>query len=147
MIYPKLILFLSVTFFAMEINAQDLKQHRWENRILIVKATDEDSANVKQQLKLFTDNKNGLIERKLVLYKIVNDEYHFIDYAHSHSNKSGAISGDFKSTYLPDQEDFKVILLGLDGGIKLQKSSVLNIDKLFSTIDAMPMRQNEMKKN
>ncbi|MFT4833135.1 MAG: hypothetical protein ACI815_002799, partial [Psychroserpens sp.] len=30
---------------------------------------------------------------------------------------------------------------GLDGGIKLRQSTILNCKKLFNTIDAMPMRR------
>ena len=39
---------------------------------------------------------------------------------------------------------FKIILRGKDGGIKLTSKSVLTLDKLYGTIDAMPMRKAEM---
>jgi hypothetical protein len=41
--------------------------------------------------------------------------------------------------------DFTVILLGKDGGEKLRSSKPLTLDKLTSTIDAMPMRQDELR--
>lgn len=41
--------------------------------------------------------------------------------------------------------DFTVILLGKDGGAKLRSSKPLSMEKLNETIDAMPMRQDEMK--
>ncbi len=43
----------------------------------------------------------------------------------------------------PDQ--FAVILLGKDGGQKLRSGKPLSMERLAKTIDAMPMRQDEMK--
>jgi hypothetical protein len=40
---------------------------------------------------------------------------------------------------------FTVILIGKDGGEKLRSSIPLSVDTLRSTIDAMPMRQDEMR--
>jgi hypothetical protein len=42
-------------------------------------------------------------------------------------------------------DDFTVILLGKDGGEKLRSSKPLSLDKLRATIDAMPMRRQEMR--
>ena len=41
--------------------------------------------------------------------------------------------------------EFAVILLGKDGGEKLRSSKPISMNKLDSTIDAMPMRQDEMR--
>jgi hypothetical protein len=41
--------------------------------------------------------------------------------------------------------DFTVILIGKDGGEKLRSHQPISLDTLRSTIDAMPMRQEEMK--
>lgn len=41
--------------------------------------------------------------------------------------------------------DFAVILIGKDGGEKLRSTKPLTMDKLRDTIDAMPMRQQEMR--
>jgi hypothetical protein len=41
--------------------------------------------------------------------------------------------------------DFAVILIGKDGGSKLRSDKPLTMEKLNETIDAMPMRQDEMK--
>jgi hypothetical protein len=42
-------------------------------------------------------------------------------------------------------DDPRVILIGKDGGIKLNKSSVMH-NQIFDLIDSMPMRQSEMRK-
>ncbi len=41
--------------------------------------------------------------------------------------------------------DFAVILVGKDGGAKLRSAKPLSMKKLIETIDAMPMRQDEMR--
>ena len=40
---------------------------------------------------------------------------------------------------------FEVVLIGLDGGIKLRQTKLVSLDKLFTLIDGMPMRRNELK--
>ncbi len=41
---------------------------------------------------------------------------------------------------------FGAALIGKDGGIKLHRAAPLDPGELFSVIDAMPMRQDEMKR-
>ena len=41
---------------------------------------------------------------------------------------------------------FKITLTGKDGGVKMTSKSVLTLKKLYDTIDAMPMRKSEMKR-
>ncbi len=41
--------------------------------------------------------------------------------------------------------DFLVILIGKDGGAKLRSTKPLSMNKLSAAIDAMPMRQDEIK--
>ena len=49
--------------------------------------------------------------------------------------------------YFEDEEfDFKVILLGLDGGIKYESSTVEPAQVYYDLIDRMPMRRSQMRK-
>lgn len=45
------------------------------------------------------------------------------------------------------KSDFRVLLIGLDGGKKLDQTKMLSVKKLFNIIDSMPMRQAEIQKN
>lgn len=47
--------------------------------------------------------------------------------------------------YGADPDEFTVILIGKDGFEKYRTNKVLSTDQLFSIIDAMPMRRQEMK--
>ena len=42
-------------------------------------------------------------------------------------------------------ESFTVILVGKDGGVKLKQKSRVMLKDIFDLIDAMPMRQEEMR--
>lgn len=144
--FIKFVLLLSITFTIMQLNAQDIRAHRWENRILILKTTDTETNKFVNQLKEFSNQEVGLAERKLIMYKIVGEQYELVKFDNSDSKPTGQITEDFKMKYIQNNEDFNIILIGLDGGIKLQQQDVLSIETLLNTIDAMPMRQSEMKR-
>jgi len=129
----------------MNTYGQDLEKHKWTNRVLIVKTVDAESNKYQEQIKEFTNSLEELIDRKLILYKIVNDGFILTNYKNSALNSSGKISGKLAENVLDAKENFEVILIGLDGGIKIQQTKFLTKEHLFNTIDAMPMRQNEMK--
>lgn len=144
--YPKILLFLILTFTTMTLHAQNIQKHRWEHRILIVQTTDVDSKKFVDQLKTFKGQEKGLVERKLILYKTIENQFELISFKNTRPLNSGTISDRFRNKYLENNNDFKILLLGLDGGIKLQQEKILSIETLYNTIDAMPMRQREMNK-
>ena len=46
------------------------------------------------------------------------------------------------------EDDFKIMLYGLDGGMKLSSSTAVNTQEIFDLIDSMPMRRAEiMRRN
>jgi Domain of unknown function (DUF4174) len=45
-----------------------------------------------------------------------------------------------------NDNDFRLILVGKDGGAKRQDSEVVQATTIFREIDAMPMRQQEMRR-
>ncbi len=47
--------------------------------------------------------------------------------------------------YEASAQTFTFILFGKDGGEKLRSREPVSLEKLYQTIDAMPMRKNEMK--
>ena len=128
-------------------SGQDLSVHKWKERILVVKSNEADNEVLQKQLEQFKGAEAGLKERKLVLYVIRDSEYDFVDYTADLNRedgqlKEGAIQRLFKSS-----KDFEVLLIGLDGGVKLRQTEILTREELFRTIDAMPMRRSERKNN
>ena len=71
---------------------------------------------------------------------------------------AGVVERDIKITVVPASSElnkeykikpgtFIVILVGKDGSEKHRAVAILQPQKLFTIIDAMPMRRSEMKKN
>ena len=131
----------------MNLNAQNLKEHKWKNRILIVKSSDIHSEKYREQLKEFSNSFLELNDRKFMLYRITGDDFESVDYKNNALKNSGKISGKLTQKILNEKEDFEVILIGLDGGIKIQQTQILMKEDLFKIIDSMPMRRNELIRN
>ena len=120
--------------------SQDLSKHQWENRVLQIFTDDKNSDAFKHQIAILSEHKKGLEERKLVVYQFSKNE------VTKNFNEVWSASNSLFKKYVKDNERFKVILLGLDGGIKLEQNSILSPEKLFAIIDGMPMRRNELKR-
>ncbi|WP_046757585.1 DUF4174 domain-containing protein [Kordia jejudonensis] len=143
-IYKQFIIIISLFSF-MTIHAQDLENHRWEDRILIIKTTSIASKTYQAQRKQFEASQEALKERKFVVYTIIGEDFELINYQNRKLNTSGKITGKL-AKILHNNEDFEVILIGLDGGIKLRQTKILTKEELFRIIDSMPMRRSEMRK-
>ena len=130
----------------VNVKAQNLEKHTWKNRILLVKTSDSASDIYQEQIKEFRNATDELKVRKFVLYKITGDHFEMINFTNPELNDSGKIAGKPIGMSLNDKENFEVILIGLDGGIKLQQTEVLTKEALFNIVDAMPMRRYEINK-
>jgi hypothetical protein len=125
----------------MSLNAQDLSKHQWEDRLFLIIA-EEKNEKFQQQLTELQKHQQGLKERKLVIYQILPEKY-----TTGFEEKNWKKSSELCHKYKTEKSDFQVILIGLDGGEKLEQTEVLSTERLFNTIDSMPMRQSEMRKN
>lgn len=131
----KLVLTIYFISLFQIMTAQELDQHRWKNRILIVQTGTADTTQFEQQLHQLIEAAAGLIERKLVVYQVKENYY-----------KTGlSKEGKWMQTSEAVNPVFKVTLIGLDGGIKLRQYKILTTKKLFELIDSMPMRIREMR--
>lgn len=135
-------IFLIIFLSAMALNAQDLKDPQWKDRLVLVLAENKYNQKFQKQLDELQKDQKGLNDRKLIIYQILPDKFTTGLKAESWKNSS-----ELYQKYKTRDQDFQVLLIGLDGGIKLDQSEILSLEKLFSTIDSMPMRQSEMRKN
>lgn len=128
------------------LKAQNMEKHTWKNRILVIKTSDSASVVYQEQIKEFRDAAEELKVRKFVFYKITGDYFELMDFTNPASNESGKITGKPVGMTLTEKENFEVILIGLDGGVKLQQKDLLRKEDLFDIVDAMPMRRNELNR-
>jgi hypothetical protein len=138
---------LVLTFLTLfgALNAQPLSSHQWKNRVLLVLAPDLESEAYFQQLAAWRKDPEGLLERKLIIYHVLPNQFAL------ETPSDGEISPDWKTAdflyqkYATAENPFQVLLIGLDGTVKLQQNHLLSLEQLFSMIDGMPMRRRELK--
>ena len=129
------------------INGQDLKKHQWENRVVLIVSQNEDSEESQQQIAEFNRWHKELRERKLLIYHVLPKRYTIVHDPLNPEQGEWIFSSALFHKFAGKNMEFKVILIGLDGGIKLQKNGLLSAEELFGTIDSMPMRRAELEKN
>jgi hypothetical protein len=113
-----------------------LDEYQWENRILLVFADSRSSKNYEHQNKELDGHAEGFKERDLKIFHLFTDDEQQVN-----QKKTQALYTEYEVA----QGEFTVILIGKDGTEKLRTSELLEVKKLFSVIDAMPMRQREMR--
>ena len=119
----------------------DLKSFEWKNRILVIGGNDSKYQN---QFEILEVNKNEYIDRDMVVILINTDESKI-----SYDGLEDFINLDYDSTLSIRKRfnfnDFNLVLIGKDGGVKYNTNEVVKINKIFEIIDKMPMRMKEIK--
>ena len=114
-----------------------LSDFKWKNRVLVV------VTNEKEEIKdLITNHNNELNEREFVVIQL-DDEKAFIDYTQMSKRFSKSILKKVKNI----SQEVYFVLIGKDGRIKNLFSKNTGMNEIFSEVDKMPMRINEMKRN
>lgn len=142
MTHLKQLMFAVSLFNVLVVSGQDLSKHRWQNRLILLLTDDENNSTFQPQLAEFRKDFTGLNERKLIIYQVMPEEFKTGLNA-GNKIKSDRLFNDYKKT----NSGFEVILLGLDGGIKLRQDELLSLEKLYAIIDAMPMRRREIERS
>ncbi len=141
MSYIKTSLLVIIILSSANMKAQDLTGHKWENRLVLILTNQTDNEYYRKQVEELKNYQDGVNERKILVYHITPDSY-----------KTGLSDEEWQKTetyyrhYINKDSQPEIILIGLDGGIKLRKNEFLSAEKLFSTIDAMPMRRQEIER-
>ena len=126
---------------SVQMSEFNLISHQWKNRILLVFTPSAQNVNYQRQVQLFQQQQQGLNERDLLLVTV-------LEKGTSYSNQQPidiASAAKLRQKFNINDNDFRVILVGKDGGAKRQDSNVVTVEAIFSEIDAMPMRQQEMR--
>ena len=117
-----------------------------QNRVLLVIAPSDRDTRYQQQLKLLSHHAHELKERDILLLPVVqavtpSDTLRTL--ASPYPSPSQQL--DLRARFRIQPSEFAVILLGKDGGEKLRQAVPITVEKLSATIDAMPMRQDEIR--
>ncbi|HEY9908197.1 MAG TPA: DUF4174 domain-containing protein [Thermosynechococcaceae cyanobacterium] len=122
---------------AVEFNLSD---YQWQHRVALIFAPSERSPAYQQQMQAWQAEAEGMQDRDLKVVEILVGE--------SRADRqiiTAASANRLRQQFGVTTEDFAVILVGKDGTEKQRSQAPVDPTVLFRTIDAMPMRQQEMR--
>ena len=117
-----------------------LAELRERYRPLLLFAVSPDDPSLLAQLTRLKAAAPGLQERDVLVLAIP-----YSDPSPTQVSLSAADAQAARRSFHVAPEDFTAILLGKDGGEKYRSKKPISFEKLRATIDAMPMRRNEIK--
>ena len=121
-----LLLSFMAIMIPIEIQGIELNQYLWKNRIILTFADNEDHPDLIKLKVEMKENNCEILSRDLLHFHFSND------------GKTGNLT-------TKDDQSFRILLIGKDGGIKHESNRFVSLIQLFELIDSMPMRQDEMQ--
>ncbi|HTL90380.1 MAG TPA: DUF4174 domain-containing protein [Leptolyngbya sp.] len=119
----------------------DLNQYQWQNRILLVFAPSEQSPAYQQQRQDWRSQTQAMQDRDLKQVELLATGISRVNGQPITEQSAERLRKQFDVS----SETFAVVLIGKDGTEKRRFSEPVASTELFNTIDAMPMRQQEMR--
>ncbi|MBD2259385.1 DUF4174 domain-containing protein [Pseudanabaena sp. FACHB-2040] len=119
----------------------ELSDYQWQHRLVLVFAPSNDSPDYQQQMQTWQADTTGISDRNLKLVEVLGTGESRVD---SEPISPASVAGLRQQFGVP-VDQFSVILVGKDGTEKQRSQSPVDLALLFRTIDAMPMRQQEMR--
>ncbi len=105
--------------------SDSLAPYLWSRRVLLLLVDSLTDPKLQAQRADLTMHAAELAERDIVVVVSADP----------------ALRRQFRAT-----NGFAVVLVGKDGSVKLRRTSPIQFKELAATVDAMPMRQDEMRK-
>ena len=112
---------------------ETLRANRWKKRIVLLYAPAPDDKLLEQQRALLRQDQRGQQERDLLVLEVIEPQL------------TTAERRYLRTKLAVPTGHFLVLLIGKDGGVKRRAQTPLSGKALFATIDAMPMRRQEMR--
>jgi hypothetical protein len=119
----------------------DLNVYQWRNRLLVLFAPSQDNQvyqSFKEQLKRGAQE---IRDRDILIFHVIESGEGRLD--DLPLNKEQARS--LRKRFSIKMGQCKLILIGKDGEVKFQEELPVDLTDIFSIIDAMPMRQREIR--
>jgi hypothetical protein len=122
--------------------AVDLRRYQWEKRLLLVFAPTHGEPSFQTLRESVAARQSDIEDRDLVVFEMLEN---------GSSTKDGKTLNPAAARLLRERFDvpsgaFSVILVGKDGGVKLERQDRTSLEEIFALIDSMPMRQREMRR-
>lgn len=119
----------------------DFSQYLWKNRLLLLFAPHRSHPMFDALQQSLAAREAEVSDRDLLVFEIIENGPSRMNTANINSETANELRERFNVM----RGEFKVILIGKDGGVKLKREDNTNLEDIFSLIDSMPMRQEEMR--
>ncbi len=126
---------LTVIFCHGLAQSQSLDKYLWKNRLLFLNQPQGEDIHLQEQIESFQGREQEIQDRQLLIFVIKGNQVSDIN-----GNPVQLDPGRMAFTSYTG-----MILIGKDGGIKLQEPFVVEPQRIFNLIDSMPMRRAELK--
>jgi hypothetical protein len=119
-----------------------ISNFKWKYRPLIVCATNASDADFIVQRASIEAARTGFKARDVVVVMVIGNTVSSL-YGPSPQISAAGL----RSRCGSQGSGFRVVLIGKDGGTKRTSNSPLAVGEIFGTIDAMPMRRDEIRRS
>jgi hypothetical protein len=120
---------------------QSMSNYRWKKRPLVVFAENDSSPLLAEQRQIVSRYRSDLNKRDVVVVWVVGNTV-----ATELGPPPNSNATSLRARFDVADGEFRAVLAGKDGGEKLSSAKPLAADRLFATIDTMPMRRDEMRR-
>lgn len=121
--------------------SMDLRQFQWKSRLLFLFAPDRNDLSFNGLKNEISARKREMADRDLFVFEVLESGESFLGTKTLKTEDAMTLRKRFDVS----PESFTVVLVGKDGGVKLNRNTRVSLQDVFDLIDAMPMRQEEMR--
>ena len=143
------LLVLTVPVMASPADSVDVRLDdvRWQNRPLLVFAPSAADTALARQMELLRGHDEGFRDRDMLLLTVVGEGTSRLRQAPSGDGQplTDTAVRRLRERFDVPVDAFRVILVGKDGTEKRRQTEPVSTRAIFDQIDAMPMRQREMR--
>lgn len=121
-----------------------LTAYKWEQRVLMIFGPSDVDGRITEQRAINVAGIDGLRERDMAIFSVLPDGL-IAELGRQPDGDRRAIAHDLRERFDIGPDEFVVVLVGKDGAEKFRAGVTIPPHILFGIIDAMPMRQREMR--
>jgi hypothetical protein len=121
--------------------ASAMSVYQWKKRPIVVFAPSESDARLVRQKATINGARTSFLDRDVVVVYVIGGVA-----SHDLGPGPGMSGAALRSRFRASEGAFRVLLVGKDGGIKLDSPAPIAANDLFGEIDRMPMRRDEIRK-
>ena len=120
--------------------ASPLDAYAWEARPLLIFASSDSAPTLRRQLEVLRPHQDELLEREVPVIVVTEDAVRM------NGQDAPMSAAALRSRYRISADEFAILLIGKDTGVKLWERETVRPSRIFDLIDSMPMRQQEMRR-